>query len=137
MRIIASVSVIALAALSAPQSGSVERTTAPRSDAETIPVRLSSFAFAPEHLRLKAGVPVRLRLVNESNGGHDFSAPGFFAASSFLPGFSAPPNGEVAVGSNQTVEIALMPRTPGTYTLECTHFLHSFFGMHGTVEVVP
>jgi hypothetical protein len=30
-----------------------------------------------------------------------------------------------------------VPRLPGTYHLECTHFLHSFFGMHGTIEVTP
>ena len=54
-----------------------------------------------------------------------------------LAAFSAPLNGDIAVGSHQTVEIALIPRTPGTYRVECTHFLHSFFGMHGTVEVMP
>jgi plastocyanin len=30
-----------------------------------------------------------------------------------------------------------VPRTPGTYRVECTHFLHSVFGMHGTIEVMP
>ncbi len=137
MRIIACISVIVLSAFSVPPSGSVERATAPISDGETITVRLSSFAFDPEHLRLKAGVPLRLRLVNESDGGHDFSAPAFLAASSFPPGSSPPLNGKVPVGSNQTVEIAVVPRTPGIYRVECTHFLHSLFGMHGTVEVMP
>src|SRR5664279_4992350 len=132
MRIIARGSVIALAAFSAPLSGSAQQTTA-SANSNVITVRLSNFAFDPDHLRLKTGVPVRLRLVNESGGGHDFSSPAFFAASSFLPGSSAPPNGEVAVGSHQTVEIALVPRTPGSYRVECTHFLHSLFGMHGAV----
>ncbi|MEA2737605.1 MAG: hypothetical protein QOH05_912 [Acetobacteraceae bacterium] len=136
VRIIAWASAVALAAFSIPASG--EQRTAPlANDGETITVRLSSFAFDPDHLRLKGGMPVRLRLVNESSGGHDFSAPGFFAASNFLPGSSAPPNGDAAVGSRQTVEIALVPRTPGTYRVECTHFLHSLFGMHGTIEVTP
>jgi plastocyanin len=106
-------------------------------DGETITVRLSSFAFDPDHLRLKAGAPVGLRLVNESSGGHDFSAPAFFAASSFPPGVPAPPDGKVVVGSHQTVEITVVPRTVGVYRLECTHFLHSLFGMHGTVEGIP
>jgi hypothetical protein len=75
--------------------------------------------------------------VNDSSGGHDFSAPEFFAVSSILPGSSAPPNGDLVVGSHQTVEISVVPRTLGTYPLKCTHFLHSFFGMHGTVEVIP
>lgn len=133
MRIIAGASVIAVAALLAP--GNAQQTTAPGGESEIVTVRLSNFAFDPNHLRLKAGVPIRLRLVNESNGGHDFSAPAFFAASTLLPGVSAPSSGEVAVGSHQTVEIGLVPRTPGTYRVECTHFLHSFFGMHGTIEV--
>jgi plastocyanin len=137
MRLIACASVIALAVFWGPRSSSAQQTTAPAGMRETITVRLTNFAFDPEHLRLKAGVPVRLRLVNESGGGHDFSAPAFFAASSVLPGGSLPSNGEVAVASHQAVEIALVPRTPGTYHVECTHFLHSFFGMHGTVEVTP
>jgi plastocyanin len=137
MRIIARAAVIALAVFSTPLSGSAQQTTAPASESETITVRLSSFAFDPNRFRLKPGVPVRLRLVNESGGGHGFSAPAFFAASTLLPGSSAPSNGEMALGSHQSVEIALVPRTPGTYRVECTHFLHSFFGMHGTVEVIP
>jgi plastocyanin len=129
-------SVIALVAFSTSPSGA-QRPATPVNDGETITVRLSNFAFAPDHLQLKAGVPVRLRLVNESGGGHNFSAPAFFAAASFPSGSSAPPDGEVAVGSHQTVEITVVPRTPGAYRLECTHFLHSIFGMHGTVEVTP
>jgi len=133
---IAYASVIALAAFSwAPPKQ--ERTTVLVNDVETITVRLSNFAFEPAYLRLKAGVPVRLHLANESNGGHDFSSPAFFAASSFPPGIAAPAHGEAAVGSRKTVDITVVPRTPGTYRLECTHFLHSLFGMHGTIEVVP
>jgi plastocyanin len=137
MRIIASTLIIALAAFSTPLSGSAQQTRAPAGGDATIEVRLSSFAFDPENLRLKAGVPIRLRLVNDGSGGHDFSAPAFFAASSILPGSLQPPNGDVAVRSHQTVEIAVVPRTPGIYRVECTHFLHNFFGMHGTVEVMP
>jgi plastocyanin len=133
---IAYASVIALAAFTSAPSGH-ERTTVLVNDAETVTVELSNFAFEPEYLRLKAGVPVHLHLVNKSNGGHDFSAPTFFAASTFPAGTAVPPHGEVAVGSRETVDITVVPRTPGAYRLECTHFLHSLFGMHGTIEVVP
>jgi plastocyanin len=136
MRVIAFASVIALGAFLTPLSGGAQQTKAVAGETETIIVRLSNFAFEPEHLRLKAGVPVRLRLVNDSDGGHDFSAPEFFAASVVLPGFLAPANGELAVVSHQAVEVALVPHTPGTYRVECTHFLHSLFGMHGTIEVM-
>jgi hypothetical protein len=43
----------------------------------------------------------------------------------------------VEVGSHQTVEVAMVPRSPGKYPLTCTHFLHGLFGMEGTVEVTP
>jgi plastocyanin len=137
MRTIACAAVIAVGVFSTPLSGSAQQATVPAVGSETITVQLSNFSFNPEHLRLKLGVPVRLHLVNESGGGHDFSAPAFFAASNILPGSSVPPNGDVAVRSHQTVEVALVPRSPGIYRVECTHFLHSFFGMHGTIDVTP
>ena len=129
--------VIVLAPCSGKPTGPTQQVATQTGDGETITVRLSSFAFEPEQIRLKADVPIRLRLDNESDGGHNFSAPTFFAASSFRPGSSFPSNGTVEVGSHQTVEIALVPGTPAAYPLECTHFLHSAFGMNGTVEVTP
>jgi|SRR5579872_571314 len=102
----------------------------------TIAVRLSNFAFTPDHVRLRVGVPVHFQLVNESSGGHDFSAPAFFAASNFAPGSPRPPAGKVDVPSQTMVELTLTPSTPGTYPVECTHFLHALFGMSGTIEVV-
>jgi plastocyanin len=136
MRNIGYASVMALVALSAPPS-EAQQTAANIANGETVEVRLSNFAFAPARLQLKANVPVHLRLVNESSGGHDFSAPSFFATTTFPPAVPAPRDGEVAVPSHQTVEITVIPHAPGTYRLECTHFLHSLFGMHGTIEVVP
>ncbi len=103
----------------------------------TVVVRLSSFAFGPDHLVLKAGVPVKLRLTNDSSGGHDFSAPAFFAASTIPPASTRPVDGAIAVPSEQTVEVTVVPRTPGHYPLTCTHFLHSFFGMKGSIDVTP
>ena len=102
--------------------------------AATLNVRLSSFAFTPDRLQLRVGVPVRLHLTNESSGGHNFSAPAFFAASTF-PTSSPPPNGKIEVAGGSSVDITLTPRVPGTYKVECTHFLHSLFGMTGTIVV--
>jgi plastocyanin len=102
----------------------------------TITVRLSSFAIEPETIRLRAGVPVRLQLVNESSGGHNFSAPGFFAASRF-PAGTAPPAGVVEVPARSRAEVVVVPLTPGTYRVECTHFLHALFGMTGRILVEP
>jgi plastocyanin len=95
---------------------------------------LSSFSFDPDQIRLRAGTPVRLQLVNESSGGHNFSAPEFFAASRF-PAGSAPPAGVVEVPARGSAEITAVPVTPGTYRVECTHFLHALFGMRGRIVV--
>lgn len=136
MRVLVYALVITLAALSTPVFAE-QRTAAPANTGETITVRLSNFDYTPDHLRLKAGVPVRLHLVNESSGRHDFSAPAFFAASTFPGGAPGPAGGDVSLGSEETVDVAVVPGKPGKYRLECTHFLHSLFGMHGTIEVVP
>jgi plastocyanin len=101
---------------------------------ETITIRLSNFAFSPDHLRLRAGVPVRLHLENESGGGHNFSAPTLFAASNFPTG-SPPTNGKIEVPSKTSADVVLIPRAPGVYEFKCSHFLHSLFGMTGTIVV--
>jgi uncharacterized cupredoxin-like copper-binding protein len=100
----------------------------------TIAIRLSSFAFTPDQIRLRRGAPVRLQLVNESSGGHNFSAPEFFAASTF-PAGTAPPDGKIDVPAGKTIDIVVVPGTAGTYKLECTHFLHATFGMTGRIIV--
>src|SRR5688500_16708693 len=41
-------------------------------------VQLSTYDIQPAEIRLKAGEPVRLRFVNNSNQGLRFSAGGFF-----------------------------------------------------------
>ena len=102
--------------------------------AEAITIRLSNFAFAPAQLQLRVGVPVRLHLVNDSSGGHSFSAPALFAASAY-PSGAPPQDGTVQIAASSSVDITLVPRAAGTYKLECTHFLHSMFGMTGTIVV--
>ncbi len=98
----------------------------------TVEVQLSSFAFGPETIRLRAGQPVVLHLVNSGRGGHNFSAPEFFAAATARSG--AIRNGAVEVPSRQSVDIRLTPAR-GTYRLRCTHILHSTFGMRGRIVV--
>ena len=100
----------------------------------SITVRLSNFAFTPDRLLLRADLPVRLHLVNDSRGGHNFSAPALFAASTF-PNGAPPPEGKVDVRSGQAVDVVFVPRVPGTYKVRCTHFLHTPFGMTGSVVV--
>ncbi|HEY7579155.1 MAG TPA: cupredoxin domain-containing protein [Acetobacteraceae bacterium] len=127
---------LCLAAATALMPASIRAQGVRDSRAATLTVRLSSFAIEPELIRLRAGVPVDLQLVNESAGGHNFSAPGFFAASRF-PNGAAPAAGVVEVPAGSRVEIVAVPVTPGTYRVECTHFLHALFGMTGRIIVEP
>ena len=103
--------------------------------AQTLAVRLTDFSFTPEHLTFQAGRPMRLTLVNDGSGKHDFSAPAFFAAAAFRVGSDAPAGGKIALKEKQTAEIDLVPMAAGKYPLECTEFLHAMFGMTGDIEV--
>jgi len=97
-----------------------------------VEVRLSNFEFAPETIRLRAGEPVALRLVNASSGGHNFAAREFFAAARAVSG--PVEDGAVEVPEHGTVEVRLTPAR-GSYRLRCTHTLHSTFGMRGRIIV--
>lgn len=105
---------------------------APAPAPRVVAVRLSSFAFEPRAIALTAGQPVTLHLVNSGGGGHNFSAPQFFAAATNVSGPVR--DGSVEVPGRQSVDITLTP-SPGTYQLRCTHTMHTAFGMRGTITV--
>jgi uncharacterized cupredoxin-like copper-binding protein len=96
---------------------------------------LSNFDFAPSALHLPAGRPVVLHLVNLSSGGHDFTAPAFFAAAQVRPkDRAAVGEGSVELRAGQSVDVALVPRA-GRYPLKCSHAFHKTFGMSGRIVV--
>jgi uncharacterized cupredoxin-like copper-binding protein len=136
MRIAIVAFVVALAGCGPRAVPGAQSTVAASNAAQTVTIVLTNFAFTPDHITLRADVPVRLHLVNQSDGGHDFSAPALFAASSFSAGSMAPVGGKIEVDSHQTADVALTPNVPGSYPVECTHFLHSLFGMTATIQVV-
>jgi plastocyanin len=99
---------------------------------QRVEVQLSNFDFSPDTIRLRAGQPVVLHLVNTGRGGHNFAAPDFFAGAA---GVSGPVRGgTVEVPGGQSVDIRLTPAR-GSYRLRCTHTLHSTFGMRGRIIV--
>ncbi len=114
----------------------VPASAAPAQEApRTVDVRLTSFDYTPAEIRLRAGVPVLLRLTNGGRGGHNFSAPAFFRAAAVAPGQNlALRGGTIEVPSRQTVTIRLTPAR-GNYPLRCTHTLHTAFGMRGRIIV--
>ena len=100
--------------------------------ARTVEVQLSSFDFAPNQIRLRAGEPIVLRLVNGGRGGHNFAAPDFFAAAAQVSGPVR--DGKVEVAGHRSAEVRLTPAR-GRYRLRCTHTLHTAFGMTGEIVV--
>ena len=99
-------------------------------------VQLSSFKFAPRDIVLEHGRAYVLRLANVADGGHDFMAEEFFAASTIAPEdrrwvFE----GAVEVPAGQVREIRLTAPAAGTYKLKCSHSFHKMFGMSGTIVV--
>lgn len=106
------------------------------SDAKTIGVDLSNFAFTPATLTLQRGTPYRLHLVNKAGGGHDFVAKDFFAEATLDPASqSAVHNGEVELHGGESADVHLIPTRAGTYDVHCSHFMHSTFGMKGKIVV--
>jgi len=101
-----------------------------------VEVHLSNFRFTPRTLVFQHGQPYTLRLVNRAGGGHDFTAPEFFARASVAPASRAlVEGGEVEVPPGQVREIRLVAPPAGTYRLKCSHSFHKFFGMSGNIIV--
>ncbi len=136
------IGLLSLAACSSsapPVTDPARQAAAPTVDwqmAHAMTVKMTDFAFEPEHLTLRAGMPVRLVLVNDSGSEHNFSAPEFFASAAFGQITATVSQGEVMVPAHKTAELELVPSKPGQYPLECTELMHSIFGMSGSIEVV-
>lgn len=98
-------------------------------------VTMKSFSFEPAQLELRAGVPLVLRLQNQSSVGHSFVAPAFFATARVDPASARfVSSGRVEVASRQTIDLALVAAA-GTYPLKCGHPFHAVFGMRGVIVV--
>ena len=99
-------------------------------------ITLSNYSFTPNVLDLQAGVTYRMHFINGGSKDHNFSAPEFFAASQIAPDDQAKiEKGLVALDSGQSVDITITPDHPGTFPVECTHFMHKTMGMHGSITV--
>jgi plastocyanin len=111
-------------------AASQEWRTAPEYD-----VLLTSWAIQPKVLRLKAGEPVRLRFVNNSNEPHRFAAPGFFGTAE-LRERDRPMvrGGSIAVPPLSEATIVLVPRA-GHYRMNGGGFAQRALGMHGRIVV--
>ena len=98
-------------------------------------VLLSSFDIQPGTIQLRAGEPLRLRLINNSVEPHSFSAGSFFRASEVRSRESAlVAGGSVTVGPGETREILLVPKA-GRYSARCPNFFHRIMGMKTRIVV--
>jgi uncharacterized cupredoxin-like copper-binding protein len=109
------------------------------SRAERVDVTLADFSFTPDHLQFDRGRPYVLHLENRGSGGHNFDAPAFFRAVALRgEGSSAEilaSGGKVELAGGKAVDVYLVPQLAGTYPLECSHPLHSIFGMTGEIVI--
>lgn len=101
----------------------------------TVDIKLSSFHFTPDLLRLKAGQPYALRLANTASMEHTFAATEFFAAAKVAPDAAALiAKGQVELAPGATVLLHLVPAA-GEYRVVCTEFGHALLGMRGRLVV--
>lgn len=134
MRIRALMPLVTLLAVAAPPAGAAPSAAGiDWARAERVEVTLSNFAFAPRSLHLKAGQPYVLHFTNAGSGGHNFSAPEFFASAQYPSGVG-PDGGVVELHKGAAANVSLVPAT-GQYKLKCSHFLHATMGMTGDIVV--
>ena len=119
-----------LALLLAAPAAAQDWRTAPEYD-----VLLTAYDIQPGEIRLKAGEPVRLRFVNNSNQGLTFSAGGFFRNARLRRRDSAlVRGGSIAVPPLSTRTVVLVPK-PGRYRATGANLLHRLLGMSGRIIV--
>ena len=97
-------------------------------------VLLTTYDIVPKEIRLKAGVPVRLRFVNNSNQKLSFSAGGFFRASQLSRRDKDAADGTVEVAPLSTETVMLVPKA-GRYRMRGRTFVHRMLGMDGRIVV--
>jgi plastocyanin len=128
----------AVAASLTASHGRAQAVAAPAdwSKAETVEIDLKNFTFNPASLHLKRGAAYRLRFVNQSSGGHDFTAKDFFAAATLDPATAgAVTNGTVRLAGGQSADIDLIAPQVGHFEAHCSHLMHATMGMTGEVVV--
>lgn len=98
-------------------------------------VQLSTYDIQPIEIRLKAGEPVRLRFVNNSNQGLTFSAGDFFRSARLRRrDGKLVEGGSIKVPALSTRTVVLVPKA-GRYKASGANFLHRLLGMSGRIIV--
>jgi plastocyanin len=103
--------------------------------ARDVEVRMSNFDFTPGTIQLRAGEPVRLRIVNVSPTPHSFAAGAFFGRAR-VRGRDARlvADGKIVVPANDVREVVLVP-APGRYRARSGNFITRLLGMSSEIVV--
>ena len=103
---------------------------------QRVEIVLANFSFTPSEIRLAAGTPVTLHLVNRGSGGHNFMAREFFTAASMgcRHAHKTGHEGRGRTGQGRGYGHHADPAA-GSYKVKCGYFLHAGFGMKGTITV--
>jgi hypothetical protein len=121
---------LCLALLLAGPASAQEWPTTPEYD-----VLLTSYAIRPPVIRLKAGEPVRLRFVNDSEERHRFAAAAFFRAARIRPlDADAIQGGAIVLPPLSTRTIGLVPKA-GRYRVAGDNIIHHILGMAARIVV--
>jgi plastocyanin len=116
--------------LVAVPAGAQEWRTAPEYD-----VLLTSYAIQPRVLRLKAGEPVRLRFVNNSNEPHRFAASAFFRRADLRErDRGLVRRGSIDLAPLSEESLVLVPRA-GRYRMSGGGLAQRVLGMRGRIVV--
>jgi hypothetical protein len=116
--------------LAAAPSAAQDWPSAPEYD-----VLLTSFEIQPGLIRLKAGEPVRLRFVNNSERGHSFSAPGFFAHARLRGRDRGLVKGGALVAPPLSETIVMLVPAAGRYEARGDNLFRRMLGMRATILV--
>jgi plastocyanin len=128
--------VVLAAFLSMSAAKAEERGRTSSAEATSVEVVMTDYMFTPDKLQFRANTPYHLRFVNNTSRGHSFDAPELFAAMRIADDDQSKiSDGKIEVARGQTVDVNLVPQTPGTYKFQCSHFLHATFGMTGEAVI--
>ena len=118
-------------------AGAEDAVTPDWSKAQSVEVTLTNYAFSPQSLHLKRGMPYRLHFVNNGSKSHNFTSEKFFAAVTIVPEDRGKVmDGKVELAEGQSANVRVIPVTPGTYPVSCSHFMHAMLGMRGEAVIV-
>lgn len=103
--------------------------------AREVEIRLSNFDIEPAKIALKAGEPVRLRLINNGASAYVVDGGELFAAGRIRNRDTRRiADGKIRVPGGETAEVSLVPRA-GTYSLRSSNLLYRILGMRSRIEV--